>query len=146
MHPPKFQLSVAQGTEAVLIHALHELFFHEVVKIFSHISNQYTKEKVQDDRKGGLEGRGLKWQEECREKSEKKGMETGLLCDIVLSYGLTTSESTPACQFQEFGRLCFQIKLFQRNIISIKHASMYFLVECWLSEEGIGQILHGLSD
>lgn len=56
MHPPKFPLSMAQGTEAALINVLHALFFHEVMKIsslmphslFSVISNQSTKGKVYD--------------------------------------------------------------------------------------------------
>lgn len=63
---------------------------------------------------------------------KKKGTETSLLCDIMLFYGLALSESAPACEFQDFQRLPFKILLFQRNIISIKHLSMYFLVECWL--------------
>lgn len=55
------------------------LFFHEVVKtgllmphsLFSHISNQTTKWKVQD-REWGAEGHGLQRQQECWEKSKKE--------------------------------------------------------------------------
>lgn len=78
MHPPKFQLSMTQGTKGVLIHVLQELLFYELVKIgllmprflFSRISKQNTKWKVQD-REWGAEGQGLRWQQECWEKSGK---------------------------------------------------------------------------
>lgn len=50
----------------------------------------------------------------------KKGTKTSLLCNIMLFHGLAMSESAPACEFQEFQRLPFQILLFQKNIISAK--------------------------
>jgi len=78
VHPPKFQLSMAQGTKAVLTRVRHKLFFHVVVKIgllmprslFSHISNPNTKWKVQD-RGWGAQGHSFKWQQEHWERSEK---------------------------------------------------------------------------
>lgn len=149
---PKFLLFVAQGTEAVLIHVLHELFLYEVVKIgllmlrslFSCISNWSTKHRVQDRMRGsrmwpqmaaGMLGEGWK-----RKETKVAGCATSWYF-----YGIVVSDSAPSCKFQEIQSFCFQM-LFQRNIISIKHTSMYFTGECHLSKAGVGQILYDLSD
>lgn len=111
--------------------------------LFSRSSNWSTKYRVQDwVRCSWL------WPQTAAGILEEgwKRKETKVIgCAILYFYGIAMSDSAP-CKFQEFQRLCFQILLFQRNIISIKHISVYFIAEYHLSKEGIGQILHDLSD
>lgn len=94
-------------------------------------------------REWGAHGRGLKFHlGEGWKRKETKVVGRAVLWYF---YGIAMSDSAP-CRFQKFQRLCFQILLFQRNIISIKHISMYFIAECHVSKERIGQILHDLSN
>lgn len=122
MYSLKFQMSMAEGTEAVLIHVLHELFLYEAVKIayccsppFSLISQtevQYTKFKTE----WGAHGCGLSSRNPGR-RVKKKGNQSSWLCNIMI---FLWHGNVRCSSFQEFQRLCFQVLVFQRNIISIK--------------------------
>lgn len=141
---------MAEGSEVVLIHVLHELFLYEVVKIAYWCSPPFSlvaQTEVQNTKVQDRVRCSWVWPQTAAGILEEGWKERKVVGCAILwyFYGIAMSDSASR-KFQEFQRSHFKILLLQRNNISIKHISTSFIAECHLPKEGVGQILHDLSD
>lgn len=114
--------------------------------LFPHISNRYTKWKVQD-RERGAEGGGLRWWQECWEKSEKERNRSWLAAQHHAILWLSNVRIGSCLWIPRVSKI-----MLSNIVISEKY---YFyqtyicIISSWVPgclKEGIGQILHDWSD